>query len=223
MLFDCDGTLVDSELIAAAVTAELLGARGVPLDAAAVLESFTGLSAASTKTLVAERFGVVLGPDFDADKRARLDAAFTAGLRAVPGVPGLLAALAGAGRPMCVASSSSPQRIDHSLATASLDAYFPPARRFSAAMVERGKPAPDLFLLAASRLGAGTESCTVVEDSPYGVEAGVAGGMTVIGFTGAAHASPDLVGRLDRAGATAVAADATGLARLLDQAGRRRP
>lgn len=215
MLFDCDGTLVDSEPISAAVTAELLTARGVPLATEDVLARFTGLSAATTKAIVEERFGVRLGEDFDRDKRRRLDAAFDARLRTVPGMPELVGSLAATGRRICVASSSTPHRIDRSLAVTGLDRHFPPEVRFSATMVRRGKPAPDLFQLAAARLGVDPAACVVVEDSPFGVEAGVAAGMTVVGFTAAGHASPDLAPRLRAAGAHEVAPDAEALRRLL--------
>lgn len=215
VLFDCDGTLVDSEPIASAVNAELLNARGVPLDTGEVLALFTGLSVRSVKALVAQRFGVHLDADFDTEKARRLDAAFAARLRPVPGMPDLVRDLVAAGRPVCVASSSSPERIDRSLATTGLDKWFPPAQRFSAVMVEAGKPAPDLFLLAAERLGADPGTCAVVEDSVHGVAAGVAAGMTVIGLTAASHADDTLAGRLLDAGASAVAGDAATLAAVL--------
>ena len=215
VVFDCDGTLVDSEPIASAITAELLAARGVPVDAGEVLARFTGLSARSTKELVARSWGVHLDAELDAEKARRLDAAFAAHLRPVPGMPELVRALAGAGRPVCVASSGAPARIDRSLALTGLDRWFPPELRFSAVMVEAGKPAPDLFLLAARSLGADPATCVVVEDSVYGVEAGVAAGMRVLGLTAGGHADGGLAGRLLAAGASAVAGDADQLAALL--------
>ncbi len=216
VVFDCDGTLVDSEPIASAVNAELLAARGVPLDAGEVLALFTGLSVRSTKALVAQLFGVQLDSAFDAEKARRLDTAFAAGLRPVPGMPELVGDLVAAGRPICVASSSTPERIETSLAITGLDRWFPPALRFSSVMVEAGKPAPDLFLLAAERLGADPGTCVVVEDSVHGVEAGVAAGMTVIGLTAGSHADSTLAARLLAAGASDLAGDAAALAALLD-------
>jgi len=220
VVFDCDGTLVDSEPIASAINAELLSSRGVPLGAGEVLELFTGLSARSTEQLVAQRFGVHLDAEFGAEKTRRLDAAFASCLRPVAGMPDLVRDLVASGRPLCVASSSSPERIDRSLATTGLDRWFPPELRFSAVMVEAGKPAPDLFLLAAEHLGADPAACVVVEDSVHGVEAGVAAGMTVLGLTAASHADDRLAPRLLAAGASAVAGDAGALGALLCRSAR---
>ncbi|MHB1929810.1 MAG: HAD family hydrolase [Acidimicrobiales bacterium] len=208
-VFDCDGTLVDSEPIAARVEAELLAALGVDVTTDEVLDRFTGLSAAATRRLAEQRWGVHLGEDFDAEKAARLEAAFAAELRPVAGIPELIDRLTG---PRCVASSSGLSRISSCLEVTGLARSFPPATRFSATMVERGKPAPDLFLLASERMGVPADRCVVVEDSPYGVEAGVAAGMAVIGLTAGSHCRPGLRAQLRAAGATAVAADAAELA-----------
>ncbi len=215
VLFDCDGTLVDSEPIASAVTAEMLLTRGVRLDPTEVLDLFTGLSARSSAELVEARFGVVLDAEYWAEKSRRLDVAFATRLRAVPGMADLVQDLAAAGRPICVASSGSPERIDRSLGATGLDAWFPPSLRLSAVMVGRGKPAPDLFLLAARRFGAEPSTCVVVEDSVPGVQAGVAAGMKVVGLAAGGHADPGLPARLLRAGASEVASSAAELAGLL--------
>lgn len=174
-----------------------------------MIHRFTGLSGAATSRLVEDGWGVRLGDDFHAEKAARLAAAFAGELRPVAGIPKLLERTEG---DICVASSSGPQRISLSLELTGLARWFPPAARFSAAMVERGKPAPDLFLLASERMGFPAGGCIVVEDSPYGVQAGVAAGMTVIGFTAGGHCRPGLGAQLRAAGAATVASDATELA-----------
>ena len=108
--------------------------------------------------------------------------------------------------PKCVASSSPHNRIRMSLESTSLFRFFDPYV-FSASDVPNGKPAPDLFLHAARKMGVQPADCIVVEDSPAGVTAAVAAGMTAIGFVGGTHAGPDLAGTLTEAGASAVVTD----------------
>ncbi len=110
-------------------------------------------------------------------------AAFERELQPVPGVAGVLEKLAADGVPYCVASSGSHARIRVGHRTTGLDRWFPQERVFSSEDVGRGKPAPDLFLHAAQRMGVAPERCVVVEDSPLGVQAAVAAGMDVYGFT----------------------------------------
>ncbi len=127
--------------------------------------------------------------------------AFEGRLQPVPGIPELLARHRG---PRCVASSSNPQRIARSLELTGLDHHFDPAHLFSATMVANGKPAPDLFLHAAASLEVAPDSCLVVEDSPSGVSAALAAGMSVVGFVAGGHARPSLGRRLAEAGAPLV-------------------
>ena len=127
------------------------------------------------------------------------------------GIEAVLQALEG---PRCVASSSAPDRIAHSLTrTGLIDAFD--GHLYSATMVEHGKPAPDLFLYAAGMLETPARACIVVEDSPHGVAAGRAAGMHVIGFTAGGHCLPDHAERLIEAGADEVVATSTELGRLL--------
>ena len=119
----------------------------------------------------------------------------------MPGIHACLDALRGTR--ICVASSSLPQWIEQNLKQARLWNYFVP-HVFSAAQVERGKPAPDLFLLAAVRMNVAPAQCLVIEDSTAGIAAAVAAGMTPVGFAGGCHCGPDHADRLHRAGAQTV-------------------
>jgi HAD superfamily hydrolase (TIGR01509 family) len=211
VIFDCDGVLVDSEVIGCRVEAEELGRVGIGVTAAQILERFTGATAAETfRTLEAEH-GLKLPEGFVLRVKNAILAAFTAELRAIEGVAAALERIA---LPVCVASSSDPARIEHSLKTVGLLERFAP-HIFSASAVARGKPAPDLFLHAAARMGVAPAHCVVIEDSLRGVEAGVAAGMRVLGFAGGSHCRPGHDERLRAAGAERVFADMARLPELL--------
>ncbi|MBB4793091.1 HAD superfamily hydrolase (TIGR01509 family) [Streptomyces nodosus] len=133
--------------------------------------------------LVLERTGERLPADFDDVFHTRVFAAFERELKPVTGVVDVLAALSADGVPFCVASSGSHERIRVGHRTTGLDQWFDDERIFSSQDVGRGKPAPDLFLYAAERMGIALDQCLVIEDSPLGVQAAVAAGMEVYGFT----------------------------------------
>jgi len=184
VIFDCDGVLVDSEVASNHILAERLTAWGYPVDAETAMARFTGMSMRSVEALVESETGRTLPEDFAQGYRAELSRVFDEQLQPIAGIAEVLAAHDG---PRCVASSGMPFRIERSLRTTGLIDYFQDGTLFSAAMVERGKPAPDLFLHAAQQMGAAPADCVVVEDSLLGVEAGVAANMTVLGFTGGGH------------------------------------
>jgi HAD superfamily hydrolase (TIGR01509 family) len=195
IIFDCDGVLVDSEVIDARIRSECLRAEGFPITAQELAEH-SGISRAGLIELVQSRFGRPLPEGFMETTRAKIMAAFTDELQAIEGVSELLRSL---GIPVCVASNSHSDRVRHSLKVTGLWQFFDP-HVFSAAMVERGKPAPDLFLFAAERLNVSPADCLVIEDSVHGIRAAQAAGMPVIGFCGGSHCKPGHAGRLFEAG-----------------------
>ena len=154
VIFDMDGVLVDSERIANRILHEDLRANGVDLTLEESTRSFVGRKAGWTVANVRERWGIVLPPDFEKRLRERTLASYEGELRAVDGIEGVLDALA---VPYCLASSSDPVRIEHSLGLCGLAARFE-GRAFSAVQVKNGKPAPDLFLFAARADGRGARA-----------------------------------------------------------------
>jgi HAD superfamily hydrolase (TIGR01509 family) len=184
VIFDCDGVLVDSEILSNHVLAGLLTDCGYPVDTETAIVRFTGMSSVSVVANVESAMGKALPADFVQRYREDVTRAFDAALQLVAGVADMLAAHEGL---RCVASSSTPQRIERSLRTTGLIGHFRGEALFSAAMVERGKPAPDLFLYAADRMGVAPADCIVIEDSLPGVQAAVAAGIPVLGFTGGSH------------------------------------
>jgi HAD superfamily hydrolase (TIGR01509 family) len=184
IIFDCDGVLVDSEPLAMRVLLEGIAVRGVAIDEALAYERLLGRNLASVIETLRSEFGVALEADALDAMRLQLYALFRAELRAISGIAEAIEAIA---LPVCVASSSQMERIRLSLEVTGLAPIFG-ERIFSASMVANGKPAPDLFLLAASRMHVAPERCIVVEDSPAGVEAGHRAGMRVFAFTGGSHA-----------------------------------
>jgi HAD superfamily hydrolase (TIGR01509 family) len=213
-VFDCDGVLVDSEVLVTRIESQLLRDVGVDLAPESIAEEFVGLSDVEMHGRIEAEWGVTFPEDFAVRKTARIHEVFGTQLRAVPGIAALLEAL---DEPRCVASSSAPDRIRTSLAVTGLARFFGP-NVFSASSVKRGKPAPDLFLHAARGMQADPAGCVVIEDSPHGVAAGVAAGMRVIGFTGASHSRPTLADKLREAGAHKIAPDAEALHDLLVRA-----
>ncbi|MCG6207386.1 HAD family hydrolase [Rhodopseudomonas sp. HC1] len=203
VIFDCDGVLVDSEVISCRVHAETLTRHGYPITTEQVAERFLGRSGrAALREIEAE-----LGRAFDDALEEQLVAdvlrSFAAELAPIPFIEHALDALA---QPVCVASSGTLKRIAFALARTGLAARFGP-HMFSAEQVENGKPAPDLFLYAAAQMGAPPERCVVVEDSVPGITGARAAGMRALGFVGGSHCGPGMAERLRAAGAAATFAD----------------
>lgn len=183
VIFDCDGVLIDSEVISARMLIAELAHYGVSIDLPYVAQHFLGRSYPIVLKQIREEFGVHLPDGFEADYRARLIAAFRKDLRVMPHVRDAINALS---VPYCLATSSSPDRLKQSLDVVGLADLFE-GRMTTASEVSKGKPAPDLFLLAAQKMGANPVRCLVVEDSLAGIRAGLAAGMTVWRFTGGTH------------------------------------
>ncbi|MFI7872870.1 HAD family hydrolase [Streptomyces salinarius] len=208
VIFDNDGVLVDSEPISNRLLAGYLTELGHPTSYEDSLRDYMGGAMHRVHDLVWERTGRRLPEDFDDVFYGRVFAAFERELEPVPGAVGVLEKLAADGVAYCVASSGSHERIRVGHRKAGLDRWFDDGRIFSSQDVGRGKPAPDLFLHAAARMGVAPQRCAVVEDSPLGVQAAVAAGMDVYGFTAMTSA-----GKL--AGATRLFGDMGELADLL--------
>jgi D-ribulokinase len=208
VIFDCDGVLVDSEVIALGVMRRRLGEAGLRLTDAETRERFLGRRLDSSLRGIESELGAPLPETFRDDFSREILSAFA---RELKGVEGVRQAVEGLRARVCVASSSGPERIRLSLRVAGYETLFAP-NIFSAAAVAEGKPSPDLFLYAARAMGAAPKDCLVIEDSVAGVVAGRAAGMRVFGFVGASHFSPlDDGAHLTAAGAELLFGDMTRL------------
>ncbi|MEQ9170019.1 MAG: HAD family hydrolase [Rhodospirillales bacterium] len=183
LIFDCDGVLVDSEMIASRVLAAHLSAHGYPITAKQCRERFTGKWMTDVVGMVRDA-GVDLPEDFIQTLKEKDQDAFKRELKPMPGVMEMVRELT---HDRCVASSGPIVKIETTLGVTGLLPYFRP-HLFSAGMVKRGKPAPDLFLHAANAMGRAPADCLVIEDSVAGVTGARRAGMRVLGFAGASHA-----------------------------------
>ena len=197
IIFDCDGVLIDSEGIACAVDAELLSAAGYPISGAEMAARFAGVPGDAIYATIEAELGRALPEDLGARFKEQLIARYRTDLCAIDGVAETLAALR---TPRCVASSAEPAKLALGLIETGLYEDLYP-HIFSAALVPRGKPHPDIFLYAANQMGVDPARCLVVEDSVAGVTAARAAEMRCLGFTGGVHCGPDHAARLSEAGA----------------------
>ncbi len=203
VIFDCDGVLVDSEPIINRAHAQVLAACGYPITEVALVERFCGMSDPEMLGIIERERGCALPGSYAKRVGAIIEQGFQRSLTAIPGAVDALNSLPA---PVCVASSSAFGQLRRKLELTGLLARFGESL-FSASMVRRGKPAPDLFLYAARQMGAAPERCLVIEDSPAGIEAARAAGMTAIGFCGGSHCRPGHAERLKVGGAALVIAD----------------
>jgi len=215
MIFDCDGVLVDSEPLAAKAYERVYEKHGMPGVHDGIIAQCIGMKQADIiakiKTLTGHQFPLAAEGDIWAETKLL----FSEELKPTPGIVPFLGALNGA---RCVASSSSVERINHSLAVTGLARFFGEAI-FSSSMVKNGKPAPDIFLHAAEKMGAEPAECIVIEDSPFGIQGAVAAGMIAIGYTGGGHTYPEHGARLTAAGADFVCGDWQEVSRQLAELG----
>lgn len=201
VIFDCDGVLIDSEILYCRIDAEEFTRAGYPITAAEFARKFVGISFENTLKMVAEETGRPLPDDVAERVNARCAETIPAELRAVTGIADLLDRI---DLPVCVASNTATERLRWNLDIAGLLPRLDP-HVFSAKMVKRGKPAPDLFWHAAKQFDVAPERCLVIEDSTVGVGAARAAGMPALGFVGGQHCWPELAGQLRSAGAFDVA------------------
>lgn len=184
VIFDCDGVLVDSEALSVSALLGMIRLAGGSIGEDVAYEHFLGKSMKSVRDILGRDFGLDITDSHLTDMRVELMRRFREELKPIPGVKEMLPRL---GLPFCVASSGTLDRIRYALDVTGLLGLMEP-HLFSAGMVTRGKPAPDLFLHAAASMRANPRKCLVVEDSPAGITAARAAGMRVFAFTGGSHA-----------------------------------
>ncbi|MBZ9920130.1 MULTISPECIES: HAD family hydrolase [unclassified Mesorhizobium] len=193
VIFDCDGVLVDSEALSVSALLGMIALAGGSIGEDTAYEHFLGKSMKSVREILARDFGLPITDQHLTTMRVELMRKFREELKPIAGVKEVLPRL---GLPFCVASSGTLDRIRYTLDVTGLLGLMEP-HLFSAGMVARGKPAPDLFLHAAASMRAHPRKCLVIEDSPAGVAAARAADMRVFAFTGGAHAgNPALKARL---------------------------
>jgi HAD superfamily hydrolase (TIGR01509 family) len=199
IIFDCDGVLVDSEVISCRAHADVLSRHGYPITSEQVFHRFLGRSTKQANAEVEAELGRALPGSFHGQLQDELFRAFEVDLEAVPHIH---AALGEVTQAVCVASSGSQARMRVTLGRTRLYDRFAP-NIFSASQVANGKPAPDLFLFAAERMQTAPERCIVIEDSVAGIAGAIAAGMPVLGFHGGSHCREGYGAKLRDAGATA--------------------
>ena len=182
IIFDCDGVLVDSELLSCRCLSEVLAEFDIVLSPQQALALFLGRSTKAIEQHYRD-LGQIVPDGFLPRLKSQVLTTFAASLEPIPGTAGVVSGLS---VPFCVASSSDMDRVALSLDVTGLAPHFG-ERIYTAQMVRHGKPAPDLFLLAADKMGAQPARTLVIEDSVSGVQAGKAAGMTVWGFVGGSH------------------------------------
>ena len=214
VIFDCDGVLVDSEVISNRIFMESFAELGIVFTLEEILAFGVGKNAVTLAAAIEQEFGVTLPAGFIEGQRARIMEAFTTELRPIDGVPELLAALS---LKRCVASNSHIRRVRHALTATGLMPHLEP-HIYTPAMVAQGKPAPDLFLYAAAQHGVRPERCLVIEDSLSGVVAALSAGMPIIGFVGGSHCRPGHADAMRDAGCVEVFARMVDLANYLGMA-----
>lgn len=202
ILFDCDGVLVDSEIIAARVESQLLTEAGYPISVEEMSERFAGMTWKNILLTIEKEADIPLSASLLDKSEKLLDARLERDVKIIEGVKFALARLT---TQRCICSNSSSARLDMMLTKVGLKPYFAP-HIYSAKDLgpDRVKPKPDIFLHGAQQFGVDPSRCLVVEDSTHGVHAARAAGMRVVGFTGASHTYPSHADRLTDAGAETV-------------------
>jgi HAD superfamily hydrolase (TIGR01509 family) len=213
VIFDCDGVLVDSEVISCRAHAATLTRHGYPITEDQVFDRFLGRSMRQATLEVEAELGRSLPDDFHTQVYAEIFRSFAVSLEATPYIAEALAAIT---QPVCVASSGPPEKISASLNHVGLYDRFAP-HIFSAVQVKHGKPAPDLFLFAAGQMAMSPKQCLVIEDSVSGIAAALAAGMIVLGYHGGSHCRPGHADTLRAAGAAATFDDMRQLPAMIEE------
>lgn len=202
VIFDCDGVLVDSEIIAARVEAELLTSAGFEISAEEIAESYAGLTFKDIMLKIEEKAAIPFQASLISHAEELVDRKLKTDVRAIDGVHEAVAAVT---TPRCICSNSTSERIEMMLERTRILPLFK-GRIFSAleTPTKKPKPSPDVFLHAANTYGASPAKTFVIEDSVHGIAGAVSAGMRVIGFTGGAHSYPGHADMLTEAGAETV-------------------
>lgn len=211
IIFDCDGVLIDSEIVVCRLVGEELSRLGYPLSTEEVILRFAGRPEREMVADIEADWGRQIPKEFFACVKEQMEAAYASELRAIPNVAQALDSLH---VPFCVASSSYPEKLRLGLRSVGLLERFEP-HVISASVVARGKPAPDVFIYAAGWMRTPVKQCLVIEDSTHGVHAAQSAGMRVFGFTGGQHCGPEHGERLMEAGAELVFDDFCNLSSLV--------
>ncbi|MGL4610404.1 MAG: HAD family hydrolase [Trueperaceae bacterium] len=212
IIFDCDGVLIDSEVIANRVNVEVLSGLGVEFTLEEYMERFVGVSLRDEVVEIERLRNVKLPDDYEARLMSYKNKIFDAELKAIEGIVEFVTSIQTL---KAVASGSSPERLEHTLKVTHLWELFAP-HIYSTTLVPKSKPAPDIFLYTAEKFKVMPEKCLVIEDSTLGVRAGVAAGMTVLGFTGGSHIKNGHAEKLVELGATKVFSNMKDLASWLN-------
>ena len=183
VIFDCDGVLVDSEVLSERQLLLMLSELGVNVSEEYFNAHFLGHSFEHVTTKILTDFSVELPSDFRQNYQQVLMRVFSAELKATPHIEHVLSQLS---VPYCLASSSSPERVARALEITELIHFFS-GRMFTSSQVNNGKPAPDLFLYAAEKMNVSPKNCLVVEDSQAGIQAAIAANMQLVQYLGASH------------------------------------
>jgi HAD superfamily hydrolase (TIGR01509 family) len=213
IIFDCDGVLLDSEIISLAVNAEMLTKLGLPHTIEQVRERFLGVTADAFNALIESDLGGPIPEWFEYASQNRLEEEFKQSLRATHGILDILGDFP---YPICVASNSRLTRLQSTLTQTKLYSHFYPYI-YSSQMVAKGKPAPDLFLYAANNMGFDVHDCIVIEDSVNGVKAAIAADMLCFGFVGGSHCVSGHENELSSAGAKTIFSNMYDLPELIEE------
>ncbi|CAL7963779.1 conserved hypothetical protein [Gammaproteobacteria bacterium] len=188
LIFDCDGVLVDSEIISHRIGVYETAHFGDSITVEESIKTFTGLPDDEINRLLKEKYGEKISDDFFHDLKSKTTASYQDTLQPITNIHYVMQYLAANKIRKCIASNATPSQLNSSLAITRLDSYFKKEHIYSASMVKQGKPEPDLFLHAADQMKVKPKNCLVVEDSTTGIAAAKAAKMPVIGFLGGTHA-----------------------------------
>lgn len=196
IIFDCDGVIIDSEILYAQIAVQKLAAVGYHTDTLTYCRRFSGMMDAAILDIISRENQINLSPDFHDELKHEAAAAFQTKLLPIPGMGELIRSLS---LPVSIVSNSHLEHVQHGLTCAGIS-HMPVANIFTSQMVTHPKPAPDVYQLALQTQGLSPSNCIVIEDSEAGVTAAKAAGLTVIGFLGGGHITENHGDKLTKIG-----------------------